>query len=816
MTGGWFWMRQRDGMRGMNMIRMFGISALLLAVAGAGVAQKDGAPAAVAGEHEPAMAKDGVPVVVKVPAGSFVMGADAQVLPASVTKGFGVMSTRPDHGDFDEVPAHPVKISKSFAISVTEVSPDEYRQFDPKFVAGEATPAYAAGVSWTQAMAYCAWLTKKTGKPWRLPTEAEWEYVARAGGKGIFGAGDTMPKVDAPNAFGVKNMGVGRPEWTMDWYAPYQPGAQTDPMGAVAGYTRVVRGGGLDFRHSATKTTPDLNVPATAPYFSRAANRASMAPAYSSPTGNIGFRVVQAGPPTGRPGPEQKFFFETAVKQMGLLGDATVSGPDTSKPWYHAHELFPNLQGKSMPGVGWKIGLAPGLGINYHNSAIQVLPNGDLLAAYYNTPDQEDDPDQTVMTMRRRAGTEDWDMPEPYPYFADAANAAPVIWRDTKVKNKVWMFWGFPRLIGAPPFCYATSTDNGVTWSQVIFPYFPEKIGRYVSQPINSIVRAADGTIYIPTDSTGKDSDGNGSVSAVWATKDEGKTWYDTGGRTAGRHTTIVLAKDGKLLGFGGKNSEIGGKMPLATSSDGGKTWVKSKTPFDELLSGERPSVIRLASGRLFFVADDNPTKQKHIHKDGSYVALSDDDGATWVMKKLPSNILTVDYTTATQGPDGVIHVVTSKNKPDYEIELNEAWILDKNAGAEVDSASVEVTSAKSFTERYPNGKTEATWSAGHTVDGRVLLDGPEKFFYPDGKLMWSLNFHAGQKIGEERYLRANGTPVWVKTYAADGSWTWDSFDGAGKRVAESKWKGKTMLSSDAPDVPVKKKTDNLPEPEGE
>ena len=61
---------------------------------------------------------------------------------------------------------------------------------------------------------------------------------------------------------------------------------------------------------------------------------------------------------------------------------------------------------------------APGIGINYHNSAIQQLPNGDFLAAYYNNQQSEDDPDQTVLIMRRRAGAEDWDMPEPFPMFA--------------------------------------------------------------------------------------------------------------------------------------------------------------------------------------------------------------------------------------------------------------------------------------------------------------------------------------------------------------------------------------------------------------
>ncbi len=406
-------------------------------------------------------------------------------------------------------------------------------------------------------------------------------------------------------------------------------------------------------------------------------------------------------------------------------------------------------------------------------------------------------------------------MPEPWPQFADTALAAPVFWNDIQVKGKLWMFWGFPRLIGAGPFAYSTSMDNGVTWSPVTFPYFPQAIGRYVSQPINSVVRAADGTIYLPTDSTGIDADGNGSVSSVWATKDEGKTWYDTGGRTAGRHTTRVIAKNGNLLGYGGKNSEIGGKMPLATSSDGGRTWVKSKTPFDELLSGERPSVIRLASGRLFFVADYNPTKQKHIHKDGSYVALSDDDGATWKIKRLPASIVTVGYTTATQGPDGIIHVVTSKNKPDYEIELNEAWVLASDAPEETARAGAALTSVRSFSEKYADGKIRAKWSAGVAADGRVLLDGAETFYYPSGKPMWSMNFKAGQKIGKESYFRADGSPVWVKNHQSDGRWTWETFSSIGKRLASSNWQGKNLVDSSVQDVAPAKKVTKLTEPEG-
>jgi YD repeat-containing protein len=824
------------------------------------LAQKDGIIARMPGDP-PALAPDGIPATVHIAPGTFRMGADDAVLPASITKGFGVMSTRPAHGDFDELPAHTVRLTHAFSIGITQVSPAEFALFDPTYKPHAATPAYAAGVSWEQAMAYCRWLTHKTGKPWRLPTEAEWEYVARAGGTKIFGASDTPVPLDQPNAFGVANQEVGRPEWILDNYGPYQPQPQTDPAGASSSMTKSIRGGGLDWRHTATKTSPDLNVPASAPYFSRPANRASLPPSYASENGNVGFRVVQAPMPANNFTPPQSYFFETAIHQLIITGTPALSKPidhpDTNKPFYRTHELFPNLAGKSMPSVGWRLGLAPGLGINYHNSAIQVLPNGDLLAAFYNTPDREDDPDQTVMVLRRRAGTEDWDMPEPFPLFADAGLAAPVIWNDPKYQSQpgghVWFFWGFARLIGAPPFAWATSTDNGATWSAAHFPVFPQPVGRYVSQPINSIVRGPDGAIYMPTDSTGKDPDGNGSISVVWKSTDDGKTWSDTGGRTAGRHTTIVFAHNGDLLGFGGKNSQLDGRMPLATSPDDGRTWTKSKLPFDPLASGERPSVIRLSGGKLFFVADLNPKNQKHIHKDGAFVALSSDDGQTWTTKRLPSNILTVGYTTATQGPDGIIHIATTKNTVNYEIELNEAWLLDKSAGDQTptqdvssrpepagrpssDLSSRPERAARSgetpvfaparaelpanlthHTERYPTGKFKSSWSTATLPDGRIVLEGQERFFYPSARPMWTVNFHDGEKLGEERYQREDGTLIWLKTWNADGTWTWQTYDTAGKLTATSHWRNKTLLNSDAPDTTPDKRpnSDNLPEPDG-
>jgi hypothetical protein len=70
---------------------------------------------------------------------------------------------------------------------------------------------------------------------------------------------------------------------------------------------------------------------------------------------------------------------------------------------------------------------------------------------------------------------------------------------------------------------------------------------------------------------------------------------------------------------------------------------------------------------------------------------------------------------------------------------------------------------------------------------------------------MYSATFKAGQKVGEEKYLREDGAPYWTKTYKGDGTWTWLNFDASGKQVAKSEWRGKTLVSSDVPDPPARK-----------
>ena len=714
--------------------------------------------------------------LVRIAPGTFEMGVDSAPLPKGLIKGPpGVVYDRTsDAGDYDETPVHKVTITKPFLMSATEVTITQYRQFRPEYRGNPRYAPYASGVSWNDAAAFCAWLNKKEGKPYRLPTEAEWEYACRAGTRTPFSSGAERPAPEAPNAWGLKNMHTGVAEWCLDWHGLYPREAQTDPVGPADGIARVVRGGGLD--HRAAKTDDGKLLPAEMAYYARSANRASMGPDFASPDSPIGFRVVQAEVPAAAPLPYDPPMVQTAVKQTPADWSA---GPDPAKPYFHTRPLFPDLGGRDMRETGWRIGLKPGLGTAYHNSAVQVLDNGDLIAAYYNTPRYEDDPDQTILTMRLRYGAEDWDMPEPWPDFADADDAAPVFWN---THGKLWFFWGSPRLLGGYPFQYMTSADNGATWSAVAFPKLEGPVGKFTPQPINSIVRSRDGVIYLPVD-------GAGGTSVLFASRDEGRTWYDTGGRTAGRHTTLVIGKDGALIGFGGKNTNIDGFMPRSVSRDGGKTYVVSKTPFRPLGSGQRPSVIRLASGRLFFVADLFDKKKLGGEGAGAFVALSDDDGETWQTRRLPG-MVTVGYTTATQAPNGVIHVVTSKNAPAPHIEMNEAWVREGGPEFRESGASAD---AKAFRENYPGGRVKAEWSAARRASG-YRLEGTQTFYYRNGRKQWQATFVDGRRTGVETWWSDAGVKQWERTYAADGSWTWRIFD-RGELKEESRWKGKVLVA---------------------
>ncbi len=139
----------------------------------------------------------------------------------------------------------------------------------PTPVYGDLTMGYsvrhpALGMTWHNAMTFCRWLAQKTGKPYRLPTEAEWEYAARAGTPHVFGFGDDPEMLDdyawyednsdwgpaevaqkKPNAWGLYDMQGNVLEWVHDFYQPngYANAPTKNPTGPKEEKVRVARGG---------------------------------------------------------------------------------------------------------------------------------------------------------------------------------------------------------------------------------------------------------------------------------------------------------------------------------------------------------------------------------------------------------------------------------------------------------------------------------------------------------------------------------------------------------------------------------------------
>lgn len=243
----------------------------------------------------PLTAELGLPLAA-IPSGEFVMGTP-------VTE-----SDRQEH----EGPARPVTISEGFWIGRHEVTVEQFQAFVSETrhtttaeKAGGSWTLSAAGrrqwvaganwlkpgffqnpthpvvcVSWEDSQAFCDWVGAKTGKTFRLPTEAEWEYACRAGTISAYQWGDTPAGGDGwlngadlsaqrryqnwivfpfndgniftaavgsfkPNAWGLYDMHGNVWEWCVDWYDQsfYQNAPAQDPLNTVPATSRVVRGG---------------------------------------------------------------------------------------------------------------------------------------------------------------------------------------------------------------------------------------------------------------------------------------------------------------------------------------------------------------------------------------------------------------------------------------------------------------------------------------------------------------------------------------------------------------------------------------------
>lgn len=214
---------------------------------------------------------------VWVPGGSFQMGcgdwdddglSDEQPVHEVQLDGFWIGKfavTVPQYLKFAKATDshYPQWLEADSKYNITTGDDDSYKKLGRALI-GQAYPI--VGISWEDAMAFASWLSEMSGRHFSLPTEAEWEYAARSGGKPEKYAGghgidqvawyadnsDGAPHpvgTKTPNSLGVHNMCGNVCEWCLDLYSrfAYANHAPKNPVNTEDGQCRVVRGGSYDF-----------------------------------------------------------------------------------------------------------------------------------------------------------------------------------------------------------------------------------------------------------------------------------------------------------------------------------------------------------------------------------------------------------------------------------------------------------------------------------------------------------------------------------------------------------------------------------------
>ncbi len=614
-------------------------------------------------------------------------------------------------GDFDELPVHTVVITKAFNMAATEVTNAQYELFDPGHSRFRGQHGLSKGddeaviyVDWNDAAGFCEWLSKKEGKPYRLPTEAEWEYACRAGTATAYSTGEELPKVyhrsqkhvwqepvhvslrvgaTPPNHWGLYDMHGNVEEWCSDWFGPYEAAEQSGPVGRITGTFKITRGGSHN---------------TTLPYL-RSANRMGTLP--EDKHWLIGFRVVMGDLPDTPPlpVPPAKCWAADVSSQKFDWSH----GSDMKKPYFEGPityvlrpehpETVPMYKHNHCPSITW-------------------CDNGDLLAVWFSTK-SEGGREMTILASRLRAGTTEWELPSEFFKAPDRNMTGSSLFNDGK--GTLYHFNGLEAdgTWGKLAMTLRTSRDNGASWTH---PRLISPEHRHRNQVIDGTSMTKEGYLLQPCDAV----HGGDGGTALHISRDGGQTWNEyghgkpkpefkegeTGAWIAGIHGGAVQLKDASILAFG-RGDAINGHMPMSLSKDMAKTWTYSASEFSTIGGGQRLVIMRLREGPLLFVSfTDNtdletPLKGMEI-KDragkkstvyGLFAAVSYDEGKTWPVRRLMTDDgearvlaglgntgdFTMDrthaeprgYMAATQSPDGVIHLISSG----LHYRFNLAWI---------------------------------------------------------------------------------------------------------------------------------------------
>ena len=511
-------------------------------------------------------------------------------------------------------------------MGATEVTNAQYEAYDPSHVRAFSTGDDDAVtmVSWDDAAGFCRWLSARTGRTFRLPTEAEWENACRAGTGTAFNTGDSFPESQEkaqgnnrekvpvplrvaqfpPNAWGLYDMHGNVEEWCLD--------AWDDDAGF-----RVTRGG-----------SHNVELP-----YLRSDARAAALPEDRSVL--RGFRIVEVLPATMLCRPEPVF----------LAPQPYILPPDDPSTPFFPHN---------------------------HQPAVTVTRGGDLLAVWYSCRaeagremvvlqsrchDGQWSPARLFFRVPERnvTGTALLTLPDgTLLHFNGVSDAGE--WRDLAIILR-------------------RSDDDGRSWSR---PRLIAPAHTIRHQVIAGPVVTGDGRILLCCDAGPGGEDGT----ALHISRDGGQTWEDTGSTIAGIHAGIVERADGTLLALGRGNA-VEGKMPCSRSTDGGRTWAVTASPFPPIGSGQRLVLRRLAEGPILLCSFD---------ENGLFAALSYDEGETWPVRRHLTDgaVRTMDggawtgsftmdavhaepkgYLACTQSPDGIIHLLSSR----LHYRFNLRWI---------------------------------------------------------------------------------------------------------------------------------------------
>ncbi|MHC4062870.1 MAG: formylglycine-generating enzyme family protein, partial [Planctomycetota bacterium] len=387
--------------------------------------------------------------LVRIEPGSFEMGNLSELLPFDMMPQDGGPGNRMDHlrvGDFDERPVHKVKITKPFYMGVLEVTNFQYELFDPehKKLRGRDETSTdddeaVVNVSWYDAQSFCSDIE---GLPYRLPTEAEWEYACRAGTTSNYYCGERLPKEYHKNQWLIR----GRPDDIKITVGktPANPWGLYDMHGNVEEWCQDVEG---DFRVTRGGSH------STYAYFLRSANRGGMMP--RGKNWLIGLRVVIGDLPQTEPlDPPPVPLNQQNVEKRSPV--AALKGPDPEVPYFEDPKPFVVIPPASA---------GPVFALHNHDPAIVECPNGDLIACWY-TCLAEKNRELAQAASRLRYGAKEWQEASPFWDAPDRNDHAPLMWYDNDKTLYHFTGVGFGAGYNNMAVVMRTSTDNGATWSR--------------------------------------------------------------------------------------------------------------------------------------------------------------------------------------------------------------------------------------------------------------------------------------------------------------------------------------------------------------